>query len=54
MESAVLMTLLAVWLLLLGSAAIVTLLPAARPGHEGDVIPLTLRRKHGADDRPAA
>jgi hypothetical protein len=54
MEIGVIAVLVSLWVLFLAGATIVTLLPAAKPGHEGDVIPLTLRRRREADDRPAA
>ena len=54
MEIGVIAVLVSVWVVLLASAAVVTLLPSAKPGHEGDVLPLTLRRKRESDERPAA
>jgi hypothetical protein len=54
MDIGILTLLLGVWVVLLAGASIVTLLPAARPGHEGDVLPLTLRRRRETDKRPAA
>jgi hypothetical protein len=54
MEIGVIAVLVSIWVLVMAGAAIVALLPAAKPGHEGDVIPLVRRRRRQANERPAA
>lgn len=53
MDAVILTALVGLWVLVLGAAAVVPLLPAARPGHEAAVF-VPVRRRPAADETRAA